>query len=273
MLVPHRYPKVEIRRRRISKRIVARRVTGRQLAAHFNRMPNTGAPWHEDGLTDFQRECEDMMLQRDRFSGDPRVKGFGRNRKRRGMPTLPATHEDVLEQRDHETTETKSRTHESEGWAGLSYHDAIAVDFMATGSFDILKAGTNGVPVGRQKHGLAGDFLKARLNKDLPYELSDLQTCVGMHKRVGRSAVMYDHFALFVFARSPNRQSLAELLGCARKTIDRAHAKGAILTEQLNRIEGKLDALLERFQTIEPTAEEIAQAVEDFIDGALSNAA
>jgi hypothetical protein len=117
-------------------------------------------------------------------------------------------------------------------------------------------------PKGRPKKGLAGDFLRFKIRKELPYSVDQLRACVRMRNRRDEWSAMYDHLALWIFAREPNRIDAGRYLECDRKQIDRAYAKGGRMTEQLNRIEAKLDALLERYKDQPPTEEEIQRGLE-----------
>ena len=156
-------------------------------------------------------------------------------------------------------------------WRDLGADAAVRADFLVSGGWHIIHAGPKGSPVGPPRRGLAGDFLRAAVERDL-YPVAELRAARG--RKDTRSRGLRDHLAVWLYVRqNVNRRAIAELLDYDRKTIDRLYERGQQMLELLEQIDTKLDVLLERLRATNPTPEEIAQTIEDLLTDVLAQAA
>jgi hypothetical protein len=156
-------------------------------------------------------------------------------------------------------------------WADLGDAAAVRADFLVRGGWHVVHAGSRGTPVGPPRRGLAGDFLRGEIERDL-CPVDELRAARGRKDK--RSQGLWDHLAVWLYARgNVNRRALAALLNYDRKTIDRLHERGRRMLELLEQIDGKLDLVIERLRGTNPTPEEIAETIDDLIADVLREAA
>lgn len=156
-------------------------------------------------------------------------------------------------------------------WRDLGDDAAVRADFLVSGGWHIIHAGPKGSPVGPPRNGLAGEFLRAAVERDL-YPVEELRAARGKHDL--RSRGLRDHLAVWLYVRgNVNRRALARLFNYDPRTIDRLYERGQQMLELLEQIDMKLDVLLERLKATNPTPEEIAATIDALIVDVLAEEA
>jgi hypothetical protein len=109
----------------------------------------------------------------------------------------------------------------------LNDEGAVRADFLRSGGWVVVKAGETGRNPGRPRSGAtSGDLIRQRLERS-GHPLERYTEIVGLRRRrTDEEQAIYDELAVLVSSGSMNRGAVADVLGCARRTVDRLARHG-----------------------------------------------